>query len=112
MKQYPALTHDTGIHIVEYTLQCAEFTGHVQRRFRGNVRGVLPFVALADCIEERVLSQNNNVEIIPVTDQDEFFFDVTFQSNKGSLNMQLEYKELNQLVTKIEILDFIEDETR
>ena len=112
MKQYPSLAHDTGTHIVEYTLQCAEFIGHVQRRFRGNARGVLPFAALADCIEERVLSKSNDVEIIPVTDQEEFFFDVTFQNHKGSLNMQLEYRELDQLVTKIEILDFIEDETR
>lgn len=87
-----------------YRACAAKVSGECQRR--------VTLCRVGDCIEERVLSKSNDVEIIPVTDQEEFFFDVTFQNHKGSLNMQLEYRELDQLVTKIEILDFIEDETR
>lgn len=111
MLKYPALDHTCGIHILEYTLQYEEWTGHILRKVRGNVRGAGRFICLADLIDTRVFSKNKDIEIIPVTDKDVFFFDVTFLNDgKGMLNIQLEYEELNQLITKIEIVDFVEEE--
>lgn len=112
MEYYHALRNSTGTHTIKATLQYKQNVGSLTYKVDGNCKGL-------DLLRDNPLDvfgsdyldalQTENIKLI--YDECADVFVVTFNPDSpDSLEMELEPREVEHLIVKVEIIDFQEDD--
>lgn len=111
MKYYPALQSSTGTHTIQVTFQYKQYIGTLTYRVGGNCKGLdllsgNPLDAFGPDDFSALQTENMKLRYDEYAD----VFMVIFNPNSpNSLEMELEPREVEQLIVKVEIIDFQED---
>lgn len=96
-----------GTHTVEITIQQWGYIGHLIFKNGGNCRGkdVLDFDL--ECL---ILEKTENDCNFQYHEEGDYFSAILKDGNGNTLEVEGEAEEFNQMIVKVEILDYVEEE--
>lgn len=94
-----------GVHMIEVTLQQWGYVGHLIFKNTGNCRGkdVLDF-DFEYCVEQAESDCDFQYH-----EEDDYFSAILKDENGNTLKVEGEAEEFNQMIVKVEILDYVEE---
>lgn len=104
MKSYDndAFDESIGTHTVEITLQQREYVGHITQRFSGDCKGLEILDFNFEC-EDGSSKNDCNLKY----DEDSEYFYATLKNPEGdTLDVEGYAEEFNNMIVKMEIVDF------
>lgn len=93
-----------GTHIIEITLQQWGYVGHLTFEVGGNCKGrdILDF----DFLNEEEAESDCNFQY---HEEDDYFSAILKDENGNTLEVDGEAEEFNQMLVKVEIIDYVEE---
>lgn len=94
-----------GLHTIEVTLQQWGYIGHLKFKRGGNCKGrdVLDF-DFEYCVEQAESDCDFQYH-----EEDDYFSAILKDENGSTLEVEGDVEEFNQMIVKIEILDYVEE---
>lgn len=95
-----------GVHTIEVTLQQWGHIGHLKFKHGGNCKGrdVLDFDF--ECETGEGIENDCNFQY---HEEDDYFSAILKDENGNTLEVEGEAEEFNQMIVKVEILDYVEE---
>lgn len=111
MEYYHALRNSTGTHTIQVTFQYKQYVGSLTYRVGGNCKGLTllsdnPLEEFGPDDFDALQTENMKLRYDEYAD---VFMVIFNPDSPNSLEMELEPREVEQLIVKVEIIDFQED---
>lgn len=93
---------ERGIHTVKITIQQWDYVGHIFQKISGNCRG-------RDILDFDFWSDSDDLENdcqLSFDDESDYFFAILENENGGTLEVDGDAEDFNNMIVAVEIIDF------